>query len=310
MVRLLGLAGVVLFGATLHRVAVADEPKGKAAAPDPTAQLLEKLRQPLALPGGEMTVAEFAAAVEKATGVGVAVNAAGLGSLAGGGQEDDMPKLRPVRFKGATAAAVLRLTLARADMTYLVRRNHVEVVGIDYARAEVKQPANTDGNGGEPVAPAPLVSAVIREKPLTEALSELAAEHDLTVVLAPQAADQKAAFVTARLLNVPADRAVELLAVQADLRVVRRGAAFLVTTKDHSDALFNERQERARQKVELQNLRNAPLGGGQLGQPGRGNGAGLCGAIGGNVGLAGNGGFGGVAGASGLGGFGFAGRPH
>ena len=275
MVRMLGLAGLVLFGATLHRVAVADEPKGGKAAPaDPTAELLAKLRQPIALPAGEVTLAEFAAAVEKATGIGVVVNE---GAFRGeGAADDDGTPVRPVRFKGASAAAVLRLTLAKHGATYLVRRDHVEIVPAEYARKESREATRADANG-DPIAPHPLVSAVFRERPLNAALEELAAEHDLTVVIAPQAADQKAAFVTARLLNVPADRAVELLALQADLRVVRRGAAFLVTSKEHAEGLFNERQERERQKIETENMRHPPagmlgfagnLGGGLGGQPG------------------------------------------
>src|SRR5437763_558178 len=77
----------------------------------------------------------------------------------------------------------------------------------------------------------PLVSVVYKEKPLNEALADLAEEFDLNVVVAPQAGDSRMAFVTARLLNVPADKALELIAVQADLRVVRKGTAFLVTSR-------------------------------------------------------------------------------
>ncbi|HYH64441.1 MAG TPA: hypothetical protein VD866_07060, partial [Urbifossiella sp.] len=76
MMRALGIVGLLVFVAAAHRVAVADQPKaGKAAPPDPTAQLLAKLRQPITLPPQkEMTFFEFAAAVEKATGVTVVVN--------------------------------------------------------------------------------------------------------------------------------------------------------------------------------------------------------------------------------------------
>ncbi len=285
MVRLLVLAGVLLFGATLHRVAVADEPKGGKAAPapaDPTAQLLAKLRQPLTLPADEMTLTEFAAQVEKATGVGVVINERAVRNE---GEPD--ATVRPVRFKGATGAAVLRHTLDQLGATYLVRRDHVEIVPLDFARRAARQPAASDANG-DPLESFPLVAAVFKERPLNAALEELAADHALTVIVAPQAADQKAAFVSARLMNVPADRAVELLALQADLRVVRRGAAFLVTSKEHAEAMFNERMDREQRKIELENLRN-PMG--MLGQQGRGNGLAICGAVGfgGNI----AGGFGG-----------------
>lgn len=281
MVRLLMLAAALTFGATLHRVAVADEPKGGQAAPaDPTAQLLAKLKQPLVLKTGEISLHEFASLVEKATGVGVVVNEGAFREGGIAAAEADGVMVRPTAFKGATAAAVLRYTLAKTDATFLVRRDHLEIVPLSHARRESRQPTGTDANG-DPTAPYPLVSAVFREKPLNEALEQVAADHDLTILLAPQAADQKAAFVTARLLNVPADRAVELLALQADLRVVRRGAAFLVTTQGHSDQLFNERNDRKRQQIEIENLRTPPVGN-FIGQP--------AGAIGfcGNVGVAGN----------------------
>jgi hypothetical protein len=63
------------------------------------------------------------------------------------------------------------------------------------------------------------------------------------------------------MLNVPADKALELLAVQCDLRVLRKGNTFLITSRDHANDLFNERQERERQKIETERLR------GEIGQP-------------------------------------------
>lgn len=286
MVRALVLVGAVVFAAAVHRVAVADDRKESKAAPaDPTAELLAKLRQPVTLPAGEMSLAEFAAAVEKATGVGVAINERAFSTDGENGDPAELP-VRPARFKGATAADVLRHTVARHGATFVVRRTHVEILPLAAARREAKLSTGTDGNG-DPIEPAPLVSAVFKEKPVNEALAELAAEHDLTVVVAPQAGDHKTTCVSARLLNVPADKAVELLAVQADLRVVRRGAAFLVTSKDHAEQLFNERMDREQRKIELENARNPAFNRNPNNLPG------FCGAIG----FAGN--LGGVAGFAG-----------
>jgi hypothetical protein len=226
-----------------------------------------------------MSLAEFAAAVEKATGIGVVVNERAFSTDGDVNEPADLP-VRPARFKGATAADVLRHSVAKHGATFVVRRTHVEILPLAAARREAKLPTGTDGNG-DPVEPAPLVSAVFKEKPVNEALAELAAEYDLTVVVSPQAGDHKTTFVSARLLNVPADRAIDLLAVQADLRVVRRGAAFLVTSKDHAEQLFNERMDREQRKIELGNARNPAF---------NRNLPGFCGAIG----LAGNLGIGGV----------------
>lgn len=289
MMRALGLVGLLVFAATLHRVAFADEPKaGKAAPADPTAQLLAKLRQPISLPAAdELQLSEFAAQVEKATGVPVTINTNAF--LHDDSNTDPEGKtLKLTASKKVSGAVVLRHALGRQGLTYLVRRDHVEIVPITYALRESRQPVKMDANG-DPMAPNPLVSAVVKNMALSAALDDLAADYDLTVILSPQAGDQKAAFVSARLLNVPADKAIELLALQADLRVVRRGPAFLVTTKDHADGLFNERHEREQRKIELENMRNPAgvLGGGPPGGA-------LCGFGGNPAGFAGNLGIGGV----------------
>ncbi|HYH64442.1 MAG TPA: hypothetical protein VD866_07065 [Urbifossiella sp.] len=310
MMRALGIVGLLVFAAAAHRVAVADEPKaGKAAPPDPTAQLLAKLRQPLALPASdELQLSEFAAQVEKATGVPVTINTAAF-RTDGEGENVEGLGVRVSASKKLSGAVVLRHTLGRQGWTYLVRRDHVEIVPIGFALKESRQSVQTDANG-DAMAAQPLVSAVVKNMALSAALDDLAADHDLTVILSPQAGDQKAAFVTARLLNVPADKAIELLALQADLRVVRRGPAFLVTTKEHADGLFNERHERERQKLELENMRNP---GGVLGGPPGGAFCGFTGIPGvGNLGVGGRGNAGCVPGGqingfggTGINGFGF-----
>jgi hypothetical protein len=102
------------------------------------------------------------------------------------------------------------------------------------------------------------VSAVVKEKPLNEVVAKIAEMYDLTVVVAPQAGDAKTGFVNARLLNTPADKALELLALQCDLRVVRRGSAFLITSRDQANELFGEKLDKERQLIEVQKLREAP----------------------------------------------------
>jgi hypothetical protein len=54
---------------------------------------------------------------------------------------------------------------------------------------------------------------------------------------------------------MPAEKALELLTLQADLRVVRRGTAFLITSKDHANEIFGEELEKERQRIELQKFR-------------------------------------------------------
>ena len=57
---------------------------------------------------------------------------------------------------------------------------------------------------------------------------------------------------------MPADKAIDLLALQCDLRVVRRGTAFMLTSKDHANELFGEKLDKERQLIEVEQLRKGP----------------------------------------------------
>lgn len=173
--------------------------------------------------------------------------------------KEEKPKSGATAAGGQNMHQFLSTTLESMGATYLLRNGTIEIVPVRYAAKACK--AALDGVGEESESPRlrePLVSAVIKEKPLNEAVAKLAEVYDLNVVVAPQAGDAKTGFVTARLLNVPADKAVELLAIQCDLRVVRKGNAFLITSRDQSNELFGEKLERERQKIELEKLRDAP----------------------------------------------------
>lgn len=169
---------------------------------------------------------------------------------------DRRPDLGVTRLDGLSLRRFLDLILGGTNATYLIRKGLVEVVPVRYAAKETGGELKATGPDGDRVRLAePLVSVVYKEKALNEAVADLAEEFDLNVVVGPQAADNRMAFVTARLLNVPADKALELLAVQADLRVVRKGASFLITSRDHANDLFGEGLEKEKQKIEVEQLR-------------------------------------------------------
>jgi hypothetical protein len=234
--------------------AFADEPAKK----DPTAELLARLRKPLDVAlGEEMQLQDFARIISDRYNVPVTVNKTAFQNIAQSNPDDI--KLNVPKAKGLSLATVLRSVLVEVNATFLVRKNHIEIVPIQVAAKEAKI-AGSDEDDGTVRLAQPLVSAIYKEKPLNEALADLAEEYDLTVVLAPQAGDAKAAFVNARLLNVPADRAIELLALQADLRVIKTGASYFVTTRDHASDLFTERREAEMEKIELERQRNSPFG--------------------------------------------------
>ncbi|MFO0801729.1 MAG: hypothetical protein U0791_01215 [Gemmataceae bacterium] len=225
---------------------------------DPLPDLLAKLRKPVELiPGDNVNLGELKDLIADKHGVQVLINNAAFNMAVGEnatGFQVEMPKA-----KGLPLGAVLKQVLSQRDATFLVRKSHIEIVPNSVAAKEAKVTPEEDGTVVLPV----LVSAVYKEKPLNEALADLAEEHDLTITVAPQAADNKAAFINARLLNVPADKAIELMAIQADLRVVRKGNAWLITSKDHEQELFERKLERSKQKKEVELLGTPPFGSGQ-----------------------------------------------
>lgn len=166
---------------------------------------------------------------------------------------ESKPKVTATNLRGLTVRQLLNVVLDSIDATYIVRNDRVEIVPTNYAAKLTKSALATEGKLAQP-----LVSTVVKEKPLNEVVAKLAETYELNVLVSPQAGDARTAFVSARLMNVPADKALELLALQADLRVVKKGNAFVLTSKEHADALFNEKQDRERAKIELEKFREAP----------------------------------------------------
>lgn len=167
---------------------------------------------------------------------------------------DIRPNVITTSLRGLTERQVLNVVLDSVDATYIVRNDRVEIVPTSYAAKLTKSELAADGKLAQP-----LVSTVVKEKPLNETVAKLAETYELNVFVSPQAGDARTAFVSARLMNVPADKALELLALQADLRVVKKGNAFVLTSKEHAEGLFNEKQDRERQKIELEKLRETPV---------------------------------------------------
>ena len=123
------------------------------------------------------------------------------------------------------------------NLTYLVRADHIEITTREAAQKEaglmeaMDEAKATDDKGEIVRAKArlnlPLVCVSAKGKPLSAILDELAASYGLNIVVADVKVQLKTPL-TECLLNVPADTALELLAGQADLRVVRKGNTFRI----------------------------------------------------------------------------------
>jgi hypothetical protein len=239
-----------------------DEAKAAAKKGDAAERVLGALAQPLALPDGvnvsELPLGELLQVLAKRHAVNFVVNDNSFKAAGRENVRDEKPNLAATGLTGLTLHQFLVAALDPLEATYLVRNGAVEVVSVAHA-AKVTKANAIQGESGPTRLTEPLVCAIVKEKPLNETVAKIAEMYDLTVVVAPQAADAKAGFVTARILNTPADKALELLALQADLRVVRRGTAYLITSRDHANELFNEKLDRERQKIEVEKLREAPV---------------------------------------------------
>lgn len=234
--------------------AIAQNSSGRK--PDPTVELLAKLRKPVDLNKSDgISLTDLVALLGNKFGVTAIINEAAFKSI------DVNPGAETIKVSQTRALPLMTTLphiLSQLEATFLVRKDHIEIVPIVFAAKETKNIASTNEDDDAVQMAEPLVSMIFKEKPLNEAVAELAEEYNLTVIVSPQSGDARTGFVTARLLNTPADKALELLAIQCDLRVIRKANTFLITSRDHANDLFNEKMERERSKIELEKLRSAP----------------------------------------------------
>ena len=241
--------------------AFADDVKPAAKKADATERILDALAQEHALKEGvnvnEVPLIELLQDASKRCRVPFVINEESFKAIGQQNIKEEKPKSTTLAVGDGTLHQFLTVTLDSLGATYLVKNGTIEIVPTMHAAKVTKSGVSQDEDNRARLHE-PLVSAIFKEKPLNEAVAKIAEMYDLTVTFAPQAGDAKTGFVTTRMLNLPADKALELLALQCDLRVVRRGTAFLLTSKDHANELFNEKLDRERQKIEVQKLREAP----------------------------------------------------
>jgi RNA polymerase sigma factor (sigma-70 family) len=136
----------------------------------------------------------------------------------------------PIPGMNTDLANILRKMLARVPVdsgaTFLIRRDHIEIT--------TQRALRTELGIEEGRYLYPLVWEILDEMPLKAALKKLSVASGISVVLDPRAADKATTKVSARLINVPTDTAVRLLADMADLQMVRLDNVFYVTTLENA----------------------------------------------------------------------------
>jgi hypothetical protein len=259
MLALACAAGLTLTAAPVR----ADDPKPAAKKKaDATERILDALAQEFTLKEGtnisEIPLFELLQEMSKRHQVTFTILEEHFKADGQPNIKEEKPKFAAVQINGVTMHQFLTMTLESVGATYLVKNGVIEIVPIQYAAKVTKSGFRQDDDIRARLNE-PLVSVIFKEKPLNEAVAEVAKMYDLTITLSPQAGDAKTGFVTARILNQPADKAIELLALQCDLRVVRRGTAYLLTSKDHANELFNEKLDKERQLIEVEQLRKGQV---------------------------------------------------
>jgi hypothetical protein len=141
----------------------------------------------------------------------------------------------------APLQTVLKKILARvpapSGATYLLRKDSVEITTCAAIRRELKIE-----KGAELL---PLVWEHFGEDPLVEVLDTLAEASGYNVVLDARVRGKaRGTLVTARLLNVPVDTAVRVVADMAGLAVFRQNNVFYVTTPENVARLQKETLDR------------------------------------------------------------------
>jgi hypothetical protein len=135
------------------------------------------------------------------------------------------------KLVGVSLRTVLQLICEQNDAGFVVRKDFIEILPAETLRKELNYPQGTVRDFCS------LVVCNCEKIPLEKALNDLAKLHNRTVVLSPQAEKELSQPISARLINVPFDVAVESLADMAGLKLVRKSNVLLVTTKKQAAEL-------------------------------------------------------------------------
>ena len=148
-------------------------------------------------------------------------------------------------LSGLPLETFLRIALQDIKATFLVRKDYLEITtwegGVacsdDPALAKILKEGNPEAISlaiRDFIRDTPLVSGIVKEQPLERAIASLTETYGFTVIVAVQAAEHSKTNVSARLMNVPFPTALDVLALNAGLKVVRRENTFIVTTVEHA----------------------------------------------------------------------------
>jgi hypothetical protein len=141
---------------------------------------------------------------------------------------------RPIlQMRAASLDAVLNKILSRlppdTEPTFLVQRRGIVITS--------KKAASKLVLGDESKPLPPLVHAKYENRPLQEALNDIAHRADVNVVLDNSIAEKAGETVSARFMNTPVDSAVRVLADRYNFTSLRMDNVIYVTTRERAAKL-------------------------------------------------------------------------
>ena len=160
--------------------------------------------------------------------------------------EFEIASPRPMPVMKGSLSAILREILQRVgtddEATFLIRGDRIEILpgsammreiyGLEIAVA--------------PNAPAifPIVHLKATDRPLRDLLRQVSDQADVNILVDPRCGDKGKADLTVKLVNAPADTAVEVLADMAGLEMVHQRNVLYVTSPENAAKIRKEQERR------------------------------------------------------------------
>ncbi|MGL4419799.1 MAG: hypothetical protein ACRCZF_03960 [Gemmataceae bacterium] len=231
-------------------------PPAAAAKPsDPLPAMLAALQKPIEINADFDTIPlrDILRSVEKSHGIPFLVDERAFA-------EDGTAAILEVKLAVRQSLPRLRLQVlleliqTQLSAQFLVKKDHFYLT----TQSTVTRSLEQYGDGIN-YSNVKLVSIAVQEKPVSTALADLADLYDLSIVISPQAGERAKTAITARLLNVPVETAIETLAQQADLTVHRQGNVWIVNTNGGIAAFLGAQKKRMLTKVQMMELAEGRL---------------------------------------------------
>ena len=237
---------------TAAQPAKPDEKKAPQEPPTPSNrafELAEALERTVDFPGidgPETKLGELLEQLQKIYKLTFDLNEAAfkrsLGEEAPNVLEMLIAKPTPVPPMKTRLSTVIKRILGRvggtSPVTYMIRRDVIEITTERAARLESGMPAEKEGE-----RPLNLLTTEFTKKPIQSVLERLSDLSGSTVALDPRAQNKGETAITARLLNVPVETAVKLVADMAGLEVVKLDNVFYATTTANAARLRKEQEK-------------------------------------------------------------------